>query len=176
MFLKVGDYLIRDLAEGDVVSIARHADDPRVAGVLRDLFPTPYSEDDAKDFIGRILKEDPRTAFAIASTKEAFGVIGYIPGQDVYRFSAEIGYWIGEKYWGRGIMTDAVTIFSEYLFETFKFNRLYAGIFTSNPASGRVLEKAGFTCEGILRAHVTKNDELLDEHLYARLRPGLADG
>jgi len=120
--------------------------------------------------------DDPRTAFAIATTEEAFGVIGYIPGQDVYRFSAEIGYWIGQEYWGRGIMTDAVAIFSEYLFETFKFNRLYAGIFSSNPASGRVLEKAGFTCEGILRAHVTKNGELLDEHLYARLRPGLADG
>jgi RimJ/RimL family protein N-acetyltransferase len=73
-------------------------------------------------------------------------------------------------------MTAVVAVFSEYLFETFKFNRLYAGIFSSNPASGRVLEKAGFTCEGILRAHVTKNDELLDEHLYARLRPGLADG
>jgi len=145
MLLTAGDFFIRDLVEGDVASIARHAD-------------------------------DPRTAFAIATTEEAFGVIGYIPGQDVYRFSAEIGYWIGQEYWGRGIMTDAVAIFSEYLFETFKFNRLYAGIFSSNPASGRVLEKAGFTCEGILRAHVTKNGELLDEHLYARLRPGLADG
>jgi hypothetical protein len=79
MLLKVGDYLIRALAEGDVVSIARHANNPGVAGVLRDLFPTPYSEDDAKDFIGRISGEDPRTAFAIATTGEAFGVIGYIP-------------------------------------------------------------------------------------------------
>ena len=176
MLLTAGDFLIRDLAEGDVASIARYADNPRIAGVLRDLFPAPYSEDDAKDFIGRISSEEPRTAFAIASAEEAFGVIGYIPGQDVYRRSAEIGYWIGEEYWGRGIMTGVVKVFSEYLFATYEFNRLFAGIFSSNPASSRVLEMAGFTREGILRAHVLKNGKTLDEHLYARVRPGLIDG
>ena len=69
-----------------------------------------------------------------------------------------------------------VKAFSDYLFETFEFNRLFAGIFSSNPASGRVLEKAGYTREAILRAHVTKNGELLDEYLYSRLRPGLSTG
>jgi ribosomal-protein-alanine N-acetyltransferase len=176
MLLTTGNYLIRDFVESDVASIARYANNPGIAGVLRDLFPHPYGEDDAKKFIGRINGEDPRTAFAIATTQEAIGCIGYIPGQDVYRYSAEVGYWIGEKYWGRGIMTSVVAVFSEYLFETYEFNRLYAGIFSSNPASGRVLEKAGFTCEGTLRAHVTKNGELLDEHLFAKLRPGLIDG
>ena len=157
----------------DAASIARCADNPRVAGVLRDLFPSPYALSDAEEFIGKINAGDPRTAFAIATADEAFGVIGFIPGQDVYRFSAEIGYWIGEEYWGRGIMTGAIEIFTAHLFENFRFHRLFAGVFSSNPASARVLEKAGFTREAILRAHVTKNGQILDEHLYSKLRPGL---
>jgi RimJ/RimL family protein N-acetyltransferase len=171
--LRCGDYLIRDLAREDAPSLARHADNPAIAATLRDLFPSPYGEDDARAFIHRVNSENPPAAFAIASESEAFGVIGYIGGQDVYRFSAEVGYWLGEEYWGRGIMTEAVKVFSDYLFETFDFNRLFAGIFSSNPAAARVLEKAGYTREGTLRAHVTKNGELLDEHLYSRLRPGL---
>jgi len=173
MLLTVGEFQIRELAELDVVSITRYADNPRIAGVLRDLFPHPYFEKDARDFIARTKAETPPKAFAIAQTAEAFGVIGYIPGQDVYRFSAELGYWIGEPFWGRGIMTGVLQVFSEYLFDTFEFNRLFACIFSSNPASGRVLEKAGFTREAIIKAHVVKNGELLDEHVYSRLRPGL---
>lgn len=174
--LKFGEYRIRDLVLDDAPDIARHADNQNVARVLRDLFPSPYSEADARNFIGHISIEEPHLAFAIANENEAFGVIGYHPGQDVYRYSAEIGYWIGEEYWGQGIMTRAVTSFSTYLFEAFAFNRLFAGTFSSNPASARVLEKAGFSKEGVQRGHVTKNGEFLDEHLYARLRPGLPTG
>ena len=168
------EYQIRDLAPADAVSIARHADNPRVAGVMRDLFPSPYALSDAEEFIGKINGEDPHTAFAIATADGAFGVIGYTPGRDVYRFSAEIGYWIGEDYWGRGIMTGVVEVFTAHLFENFDYNRLFAGVFSSNPASARVLEKAGFVCDGILKAHVTKNARILDEHIYSKLRPGLA--
>lgn len=175
MLLTSGDFVIRDLGLGDVAAIAWHANDPLVSRSLRDLFPHPYSEDDAKDFISRISGEDSPTAFAIASAQEAFGVVGYIPGQDVYRYSAEIGFWIGREYWGQGIMTGVVSVFSEYLFENFEFNRLYAGVFSSNPASSRVLEKAGFSLEGTSKSHVTKNGELLDELMYARLRPERSD-
>lgn len=172
MLISIGKYRIRDLSFDDVSTIARHADNPKIAGMLRDLFPSPYTEDDALEFILKTNSGTPRTAFAIASAEEAFGVIGFASGKDVYRFSAEVGYWIGEEYWGQGIMTAAVMAFSDFLFETFEFNRLFAGTFSSNAASGRVLEKAGYIREGILRAHVTKNGELLDEHLYARLGPG----
>ena len=173
MELQCGDFLIRDLTRADSAAITRHADNPAIAATLRDLFPSPYNENDARAFIHRVNGENPPAAYAIASPEEAIGVIGYIGGQDVYRYSAEVGYWLGEEYWGRGIMTEAVRIFSDHLFATYEFKRLFAGIFSSNPASARVLEKAGYTCEGTLRAHVTKNGELLDEHLYARLRPGL---
>jgi RimJ/RimL family protein N-acetyltransferase len=173
VLLQLREYRIRDLHLDDAPAITRHADNPAISSKLRDLFPSPYSEEDARNFIRHVNSETPRIAFAIATDKEAFGVIGYITGQDVYRFSAEVGYWVGEMYWGRGIMTEAVKAFSDYLFETFEFNRLFAGVFSSNPASARVLEKAGYTREGILHCHVTKNGELLDEHLYARLRPTL---
>ena len=173
MQLTAGEFQIRDLVDEDVASISRYANNPRVAGVLRDLFPHPYFEKDAREFISRTNSETPRKAFAIANIEEAFGVVGYIPGRDVYRFSAEIGYWIGEPFWGQGIMTSVVEVFSEYLFSTFPFNRLFACIFSSNPASGRVLERAGFTREAVIKAHVVKNGELLDEHMYSRLRPGL---
>jgi len=162
MLLEFSEYRIRDLAPADAAAMARHADNPLIADVLRDLFPSPYVLSDAKEFITRTLSADPVTAFAIGTDKEVFGVIGFIPGQDVYRHSAEIGYWIGVEYWGT------------HLFENFDFNRLFAGVFSSNPASARVLEKAGFTRDGILRAHVTKNGKVLDEHLYSKLRPGLA--
>ena len=173
MLLQFSEYRIRDLVPADAAAIARHADNPRVAGVLRDLFPSPYRLSDAEEFIAMINGATPCTAFAIAGQEEAFGVIGFVAGQDVYRHSAEIGYWIGEDFWGRGIMTGALGVFTTYLFENFPFNRLFAGIFSSNPASGRVLAKAGFQQEGILRAHVIKNGKILDEHLYAKLRPDL---
>jgi len=173
MLLEFSDYHIRDLSPTDAASIARYADNPRIANVMRDLFPSPYALSDAEEFIAKILSADPVTAFAIATDKEAFGVIGFIPGQDVYRHSAEFGYWIGEEYWGRGIMTDAIKIFTAHLFENFDFNRLSAGVFSSNPASARVLEKAGFTLVATLRSHVTKNGKVLDELLYSKLRPGL---
>jgi RimJ/RimL family protein N-acetyltransferase len=175
MLLTVGDFQIRDLTEDDVPAIARYANNPKVARTLRDLFPHPYAADDALEFISRIRAEKPPSAFAIATDAEAIGVIGFVPGQDVYRHSAEIGYWIAEEFWGRGIMTEVVKAFAAYLFETYPIHRLYAGTFSSNPASGRVLEKAGFTLEGILKAHVLKDGEILDEHLYAKLRPGLID-
>ena len=173
MLLTAGEFQIRDLEDQDVASITRYANNPRVAGVLRDLFPHPYFEKDARIFISLTNAETPRKAFAIANDEEAIGVVGYIPGQDVYRFSAEIGYWIGEPFWGRGIMTNVVKVFSDFLFETFDYNRLFACIFSSNPASGRVLEKAGYFREAIIKAHVIKNGQLLDEHVYSKLRPGL---
>ena len=157
----------------DAPALARHADNPHVTNSLRDLYPSPYSVVDAVEFLARFSTADPCTVFAIANAAEVFGVIGYFPGQDVYRFSAEIGYWIGEPYWGRGIMTQAVDLLSQYVFETHPINRLYAGIFSTNPASVRVLEKAGYKCEGTHKCHVVKNGEIQDELVYARLRPGL---
>jgi RimJ/RimL family protein N-acetyltransferase len=173
LVLQLGDIAVRHLVREDAEAIARHADNPLVAEVLRDRFPSPYSRDHARSFIRAVIDSDPPMAYAIANEQEAFGVVGFLPGQDVYYRSAEVGFWIGEEYWGRGIMSRVLQAFSEYLFLNFEFNRLYCGIFSSNPASARVLEKSGYQREGILKAHITKNGEVLDEWLYARIRPGL---
>jgi len=166
------DILLRDLEFTDAHALARHADNPRIAAHLRDLFPSPYSEDDALAFIAKIRGESIPSAFTIEVDGEACGVVGYVAGQDVYRHSAEVGYWLSEEYWGRWIMTRVITAFSAWMFETHEFRRLFAGVFSSNSASARVLEKAGYVREGVMRDHVTKDGEVMDEWHYALVKSG----
>jgi RimJ/RimL family protein N-acetyltransferase len=98
------------------------------------------------------------------------GGIGFRLGDDVHRHTAEVGYWIGESFWGRGIMSEAVAAFTDFCFNTFPLRRIYAEPFANNPASVRVLEKAGFVYEGRLKNNVIKNGQLLDSLLYAKTR------
>ena len=170
MHLQVApDILIRDMTLADAPELARHADDPQVAAMLRDRFPHPYRLEDAVGFINDACRGPVEHAFTIEVGGQAAGVIGYCPGVDVYRHSAEIGYWLGRAFWGRGFMTRAVGAFVDWLAAEHDFARLFAGTFSSNPASGRVLEKCGFTREAVLRKHVFKNGEWLDEWVYALL-------
>jgi ribosomal-protein-alanine N-acetyltransferase len=96
--------------------------------------------------------------------------IGIHPGQDVHRHTATLGYWLGEEFWGRGIMSEAVTAVTDFCFESFPLRRISAEVFANNRASARVLEKAGFSFEGRLKNNVLKNGELLDSLLYARTK------
>src|SRR5262249_56847751 len=112
----------------------------------------------------------PLTNFAIEVDGEAAGAIGIVLGQDVHRRSAEIGYWLGEQYWGRGITSEAVRAVTEYAFSTFDLNRIWAGVFDRNGVSAHVLEKAGYSLEARLKSAVTKNSETLDELLYALVK------
>ena len=98
----------------------------------------------------------------------AAGGIGIRLGQDVHRHTASLGYWLGEEFWGRGIMTEAVAAFTDFCFENFPLRRIYAEVFANNPASARVLEKTGFIFEGRLKNNVVKDGELLDSLLYAK--------
>ncbi|CCQ89626.1 GCN5-related N-acetyltransferase [Nitrospina gracilis 3/211] len=170
--LQFDDYQVRRFRGGDAESIARHANNYRIWKQLRDWFPHPYTREDAEEFIDQISREYPSHTFAIATESEAIGTIGYHPGSDVHRYSAELGFWLAEPYHGKGIMTEAVRRFSDHLLGGDYFLRLWAGVFSNNPASMRVLEKAGFVLEGVLKASVVKDGELLDQHLYAKMRPG----
>ena len=114
--------------------------------------------------------EDPKTQFAVEVDGQAVGGIGFRIGQDVHRRSAEIGFWLGKKYWGRGIMTEAVGAVSDFAFAEFDLCRLFAAVFEWNPASMRVLEKAGYQCEGRLRKSVTKDGKTVDSMIYAKIR------
>jgi RimJ/RimL family protein N-acetyltransferase len=137
---------------------------------MRDLFPSPYTRADADRFIAMATGPSRNLLLAIEVDGRAAGGIGIHPLEDVYRGTAEIGYWLGEPFWGRGIATHAVRALVPVAFERYPVQRLQAGIFSSNPASMRVLEKCGFTKEAVHRQAITKHGFLLDEVLYVRYR------
>jgi RimJ/RimL family protein N-acetyltransferase len=151
----------------DAVAVAHHANNLNVAKHLRDRFPHPYTIDDAQGFLSFASKEDPQTNFAIEIGGEAAGGFGYVPGADVERYSAEVGYWLGESCWGRGVATEALQIFTRYAFSELGLLRLFALPLSDNRASIRVLEKAGFGFEGTLHASCVKFGQRRDQALYA---------
>jgi RimJ/RimL family protein N-acetyltransferase len=161
---------LRSWRSGDEDSLVRHADDRDVWINLRDRFPHPYTRDDARAWLRLVAESTPETNFVVAVADEAVGGIGLTLQDDVSRRSAEIGYWLGRAYWGRGIATAAVRALTDWAFAHFDLCRLYAGVFEWNPASARVLEKAGYVLEGRLRRSVTKDGRTIDQLLYALVR------
>jgi [ribosomal protein S5]-alanine N-acetyltransferase len=161
---------LRPWRVGDEASLVAHANNRRVSRNLRDRFPFPYASADADEWIARVSAETPAQNFAMVVDGAAVGGIGLQLGTDVFRRSAEIGYWLGESYWGRGIATEALRAVSDYAFATFDICRLEAGVFEWNPASMRVLEKAGYALEGRRRRSVTKDGRTIDWLWYALVR------
>jgi ribosomal-protein-alanine N-acetyltransferase len=138
---------------------------------LQDRFPHPYTTSDAEDWVGmNHVLVGPPVNFAIALEEEAIGGVGIELLDDVHHRTANIGYWLAEPFWGRGIATAALNFMTDYAFETFPIDRLQAGVFGWNPASARVLEKAGYVQEGRLRMAVVKEDRVGDLLLFGRLR------
>jgi len=173
MKIKFREYMIRDWRKKDAKAIVKYANNRNIWINLRDAFPYPYRSSDAEAFLARVLHQNPRTIFAIANDSEAIGSIGLGPGEDVHRFTAEPGFWLAEPFWNKGIMTEAVRRFTDYAFNQFDLYRIYAEPYTSNPASTRVLEKAGFKCECLLHANVVKDGKILDQFLYAKVKEGI---
>lgn len=163
--------VVRPWRFGDEVPLARHANNRNVARQLRDRFPHPYTISDGRRFIQSVAGATPITNFAIAVDDEACGGIGFSPGTDVERYSAEIGYWLGEPFWGRGIVAEALVLVSQYAFEQCGLLRLFALPFADNAQSVRVLEKAGYTREGILVASSVKYGTPRDQAIYALVNP-----
>ena len=157
---------LRDWRLADAEALTRHADNPNVARQLDDRFPNPYSVDDAREWITSHVGDEPVTQFAIVVDGEPCGGVGLEIGAGIHRRSAEIGYWLGETYWGRGIVTEAVRAVTAYAFGTLGLAHVIAGTFVRNVASQRVLEKAGFVLEGCLRQHVTKDGVTMDDLVY----------
>ncbi len=140
MRLELSSCLIRSWPPEDAVSLQRYANNQNIWINLRDEFPHPYTWNDAHSFLRRVTQEKPETIFAIATSAEAIGGIGLRLGSDIHRKTAELGYWLGEPIWGRGIMSQAVLEFTRHAFETFDLQRVYAEPFETNRASARVLE------------------------------------
>ena len=158
---------VRSFRESDAAELARHADNRNVWLQLRDRFPHPYSIDDARGFIAFASGAEPETAFAVTVDGQPVGSIGVVLGEDVERCSAEVGYWLGESYWGRGIATRALVGFTRYAFAAYGLERLFAVPLAANTASCRVLEKAGYRLEGRMRRSAVKDGVVHDQLLYA---------
>ena len=160
--------LLRPWREGDQPSLQRHANNPRVAANLRDVFPHPYTLADADWYIRTGCRHENQFNRAIVVEGQAVGGIGAVQLTDIYRASAEIGYWLGEEYWGRGLVTEALKQMVPMVFAHWpEVERIFAGVFEFNPASMRVLEKAGFVREAVLRRALVKHGRVYDDHFFA---------
>ena len=158
----------------DAPALAAALNNQRVQDNLRDGLPYPYTESDARDFIWAMLHADKHTVFAFAITADdrAVGGIGIFRQENIHARTAEMGYYIAEPFWGRGLGTEAVQQANRWIFENTDILRIFAEPFAHNLASCRVLEKSGFVCEGTLRSNAVKNGRALDMKMYARVKDG----
>jgi RimJ/RimL family protein N-acetyltransferase len=164
------DLILRRFIQADRDALAKLADNANVSKYLTDRFPYPYTLKAADDWIAKVgLEREPHN-LAIEWKGQFVGGIGLEPLNDVYRQSAEIGYWLGEPYWGNGLASIAVALWTNYSFSNLPYIRIQANVFAPNKRSARVLEKNGFACEGVLHQHITKGESIYDAILYARLR------
>jgi [ribosomal protein S5]-alanine N-acetyltransferase len=172
--LDCGVCVVRSWRQDDLGSLLRYADNSRVAANMRDRFPHPYTEVDGRAWLALTAGEMGDTNWAIEVGGEAAGGIGLMPQADINAGTAEIGYWLGEPFWGCGIATAAVLTVTNYALTVMGYRRLYATALSHNAASRRVLEKAGYRFEGLMRASAIKHGRVLDQALYGVVRDDLA--
>jgi ribosomal-protein-alanine N-acetyltransferase len=161
---------LREFKDSDKTRLAELCNNRKIWDNVRDLMPFPYLEKDAENFIGLCRNESPQTTFAIEYNGEIAGCIGIAKQTDVYKLSGELGYWIGEPYWRKGIATKAVNMIVDYGFSHLGLVRIYSGVFDFNKASQRVLEKTGFKLESICEKAVYKNGLICDEYKYGKVK------
>ncbi len=170
MELKGTGFTLRGWRQDDAELLQKHADNPNISAFLMDRFPHPYSIKNAVRWVNQMLRQEPKTTFVIAIDDKLAGVIGLELRDDVYKRAPLLGYWLAENFWGRGICTEAVKLLSGYAFDKFDIVRIQATVFGNNPRSMRVLEKAGYVKEGVLKNNIYKNGEVLDEWIYAMVK------
>jgi RimJ/RimL family protein N-acetyltransferase len=161
---------LRPWREGDEEALSRHASNRHIWNWVRDFFPYPYTIRDASSWVRSNRATQLPNNLAIEVNGQAVGNIGYTVRDDIYRFNAEVGYWLSEQYWGRGITSEVMPVMVDYIFRNTQVNRLYACVLEGNIGSMRVLERAHFRHEAIHRKAAVKNNLFLDEHIYAILR------
>ena len=158
---------VRSWRAGDLGTLVANANNRNIWINLRDRFPHPYTARDGREFLQHAREQLPETAFAIVVNGEAAGGIGFQLQGDVERVSAEIGYWLGEPFWGRGIATEALVALTRHAMAMHGLTRVYALPFAWNTASCRVLEKAGYRLEARLRRSAIKDGRVTDQLQYA---------
>ncbi|WP_321296858.1 GNAT family N-acetyltransferase [Marinifilum fragile] len=170
--VKIGvqNVVLRKWQKGDEDNLVKYADNPAVAKFLKDSFPKPYTYSDAVNWVRFANRTTDSYNLAITLNNKVIGAIGIERQKDVYRKSAELGYWLGEEYWNRGIMTNVVKEMVELAFQNFPIVRLYAYVFSDNKASSIVLGKAGFELESVQSSAIYKNGQFMDQMVYTIVR------
>ncbi len=166
--LKEGNIILRPLGDNDATVLAQLANNRKIWINVRDVLPSPYCIDDANNFISLTQKENPQMSFAIEYNKQFCGMVGLIGQSDVYKKIAEIGYWIGEPYWNKGIATIAVKLLTEYGFNQLNLIRIHTGVFEYNIGSMKVLTKNGYEKDGVFKKSIFKNGKIYDEHRFSK--------
>lgn len=161
-----GVFLLREWEETDVPTLVENISNIKVWDNVRDGLPFPYTREDGEAYIRATRAKECVQDLAIVVDGRAVGGVGVVPLSDVERCSAEVGYWLGETYWNRGIMTEAVRLLVDYVFENTAILRLFASVYEYNVGSMRVLEKAGFTRQAVLRKAAIKNEKVIDMHYF----------
>ena len=164
------DFKLRKWDYSDLESLVEHANNFNIAKWLTNQFPFPYTKEDGLDYLNLVSQDDTTKVFAIEINGKAVGSIGVFPQADIHEKSAEIGYWLSEKYWRNGIVSRAIEEVVQYAFKTFDISRVFARPFSTNIGSRKVLEKAGFKLEAQLKQALYKNGEYFDELVYVRFR------
>ncbi|MEO6190012.1 MAG: GNAT family protein [Saprospiraceae bacterium] len=165
--------VLRTWQISDVDSLVKYANNAHISNMLMDRFPHPMTEVNAIEFIENANKLNPALILAISIDGIASGGIGIHPQEDIFHKNAELGYWIAEDHWGKGLMTKLVKEMCDYVFLNFPTERIFARPFGSNIASQRVLEKNGFVFEAKLKQTIFKNNQYEDEMIYSIRRPSL---
>ena len=168
--------ILRKWQMSDAKDLAATLNNEKILNNLRDGLPFPYTEKDASDYITAMLSADENNTFAYAITIDGrvVGSIGAFRQGNIHRYTAELGYYLAEEYWGQGIATDAIRKICGIIFDTTDIMRIFAEPFSYNAASRRALEKAGFTFEGTLKYNAVKNGKVLDMSLYSLTRSTVA--
>lgn len=161
------EFKIRPWNISDLNSLVKYANNWSIAKNMTNMFPHPYSEKDGKSFIEMATRDNPIHIFAIDVQSEAVGGIGIHPQADIFIKNAELGYWLGEPFWGQKIISRAVSQMIDFGFSTYEIDRIFARPFGTNTASQRILEKNNFKLEGRYEKVIFKNGEYIDELVYA---------
>ena len=160
---------LREWKKSDADALAKIANNKKIWDNLRDQLPHPYSKKDAKEWLAKVKKQKIVTTFCIEADGELAGSIGFTIKEDVYRKTAELGYFIAEQYWGKGIATEAIRRMIDYIKNNFALVRVYAEVFEYNKASMKVLEKNGFYLESVRKKAAIKNNIILDDYVWVKL-------
>jgi RimJ/RimL family protein N-acetyltransferase len=177
MLIRLPECTVREWRLDDAAALAQHANDRRIWLNMTDAFPHPYTIADATSFLATARAMAPQTWFAVTTDDQAVGGIGYTLHSGVERVAAEVGYWLGVAFWGRGIMTAALRAVTLHAFrEHPDLRRVYAVPYVTSTASARILDKAGYRLEGRMRQSVIKNGQVLDQFIYAILREEAKEG